>query len=125
MERRFKDAFNFRYHFRRVKWFYQRGRRGWADCDWWGVDDYLVGIILPMLKQLKEYEHGYPGYGKASTPEKWDKLLDEMIEGFEAAKRITDDNYNLTTYLVDFEADRKLFEKKARIFIKWFFHLWD
>lgn len=116
---------DFPYHISRVRWFIQRGKRGWADCDWWNMDAYLVEIILPMLKHLKENEIGYPGYGKASTPKKWGALLDEMIEGFEIAKKITDDNYDPRTYIVDLKTDKKLFEKKAKIFITWFFHLWD
>src|SRR6266852_1897293 len=27
-----------------LKWFWQRGRRGWADCDTWSFDNYLAGV---------------------------------------------------------------------------------
>ena len=118
-------AFDFPYHTKRIKWFIQRGRRGYADCDWWDMDAYLIGIILPMLKRLKADNMGYPGYGQASTPEKWDALLDEMVEGFTIAQKIMDDNYPLEQFIELQAQDRKLFEKKAKIFIKWFFHLWD
>ena len=116
---------DFPYHIKRIRWFVQRGRRGYADCDWWAMDFFLVGIILPMLKRMKADEIGYPGYGKASTPEKWDALLDEMIEGFTVAQKIIDGDYPPEQFLELLAQDKKVFEKKAKVFIKWFFHLWD
>ena len=131
------------YNLRRIKWFFQRGKRGWADCDTWGVDYHLAKIVPEMLRHLQENAHGYPGYGAASTPGKWYDLLEEMIEGWEAAKRICDDEYvdkvqpnwfengeKLTKKTFDKchemqQEDQKLFEKKMKIFTKWFFHLWD
>jgi len=131
------------YNIKKIKWFWQRGTRGWADCDCWDMGYYLAKIIVPMLKHLKKNKIGYPGYGKASTSEKWDALLNEMVEAFEAAKRVIDDDYykevsgdsieaihNATREEIIkwgelSKADQKLFEKKVKIFIKWYFHLWD
>jgi len=131
------------YNIKKIKWFWQRGRRGWADCDCWSVDDYLVSVIVPMLKHLKENTHGYPGYGKASTSQKWEAVIQEMIEAFEAADRVIADEYYIEVSGDSIEAisnapreevlkwgelskaDVKLFEKKSKVFIKWFFHLWD
>lgn len=111
---------DFPYHIKRIKWFVQRGKRGYADCDWWCLHSYLIDIILPMLKQLRTKNMGYPGFGQASTPEKWEALLGEMIEGFEIAKKIDDlDNID------EIDADQKLFRKKMVVFNRWFFHLWD
>lgn len=135
--------YNFPWHCKQVKFFIQRGKRGWADCDWWGMDYYLIGIILPMLKELKEHCHGYPGYGKVSTPEKWDSTLDEMILGFEAGKRICENEYfdifqpnwfekneKLTSDTLkkcqeETLKDQKLFHEKIKLFNKYFFSLWD
>lgn len=129
--------------FRWLKWCKQRAFRGYADCDLWGMDYYLVEVILPMLKDFKKNLHGYPGWGEASTSEKWDSLIDEMIEGFEAAKRVCDDEYYKEVSGDSIEdiynapreeieewnrlakEDQKLFEKKMKVFTKWFFHLWD
>ena len=154
MNYRIKNFLDFPHHFRRLKWFYQRGRRGWADCDWWGMDYYLVGIILPMLKVLRAKTMSYPGDEEASTPEGWDNILDQMIEGFEAAKRVLDDDYlddiqpgwddfdkalsiedNFSRSLITPESskecqrrlkgDIELFESRMPLFTKWFFALWD
>uniref|UniRef100_A0A6H2A2Q0 Uncharacterized protein n=1 Tax=viral metagenome TaxID=1070528 RepID=A0A6H2A2Q0_9ZZZZ len=131
-----------------IKWFVQRGKRGWADCDVWGMDYYLVKVIHPMLRRLRKIAHGHPC--GLDTPGEWDKILDEMIEGFEAAKRVCDDDYldkvqpgwfdpkarlegNYKTIKKESilecarlsHADQKLFEQRMELFTKWFFNLWD
>ncbi len=124
-------------------WCWQRAFRGWADCDVWDMHSYVSFVFVPMLKAFRENTHGYPGYGVADTPEKWDALLGEMLEGFEAAKRVGEDDYykivNGDSLNAIFTAtpndvaewsrlakeDRKLFEKKMKVFTRWFFHLWD
>ena len=32
-------------YYHRVKWFIQRGRRGWADCDVWGLDEQADATV--------------------------------------------------------------------------------
>jgi len=129
------------YNLKKIKWFYQRGRRGWADCDWWDMSGYLIGIILPMLKELREYQHGYPGTGDADTPEKWNVILDRMIFGFEAGKRVSNDDYFLETnadilirkptsdevrsWGEKSMADQQIFKEGTELFIKWYWALWD
>jgi len=39
---------------RKIKWFIQRGKRGWADCDTWGLDFYLADIIENSIQYLKK-----------------------------------------------------------------------
>jgi len=108
-----------------VKWCWQRAFRGWADCDWWNMDAYLVGIILPMLRQLRKEQHGYPSYGEASTAEEWDAILDRMIEGFEAADRVLNDDYykEIEEWWEASKRDQKVFEDSMKLFGKWFFAL--
>jgi len=131
---------NIPYNLKRLKWFYQRGKRGWADCDWWGMDYYLVGIIIPMLRRLRASQMGHP---VGLTEEEWGARLGEMIEGFEAAQRVLEDEYYKEVSGDSIEAiknatpgeirkwgelnlaDQKLFYKKGKLFIKWFFDLWD
>ena len=151
---------NLRYSIKTIKWFYQRGSRGWADCDWWNMSYYLASVIIPMLKEIKEKKHGVPcalDENFEEAEKKWDIIVDEMIEAFEAAKRIIDDDYyeevsgdrfddvgsmdfsteSLNKFLDSIphsevlqwvamsKADQKIFFKKGKLFIKYFFSLWD
>lgn len=63
-----------------AKWFWQRGRRGWADCDTWSFDWYLAGVIAGGLEHLRTRTHGYP---YAMTPEEWDMKLTEIQQAFQ------------------------------------------
>ena len=134
-----------------IKWFIQRGWRGYADCDVWGVDYYLIKVMLPMLKQLKERKHGYPG---TLTSARWDKIMDKMIAGLEAGDRFNNDEYldiiqpnwaddfktksmaeALNNHPITKESwkkynqmtkkDEKKFHEAMRLINIWFFALWD
>lgn len=91
------------YHCRKVKWYFQRARRGWADCDTWGLDGYLCAVMVPALEHLREFKGGHPiprdavidpETGEATDAEyarwerDWNRSLDEMIAGFRAAHAV-------------------------------------
>ena len=96
--------------------FFQRGKRGYADKDVWNFDYYLSKVILGGLKLLKETHSGYP---TKLTDEKWNAILDEMIEGFE--NRINVESYE--EYLIK-NGENKL-NKSLQLFAKHFGSLWD
>lgn len=71
--------------------------------DTWSMDNTLAHIITPMLKQLKETQHGAPNVDMEDVPEvlrteqlvgeydvdenhfkRWEYVLDEMIFAFES-----------------------------------------
>lgn len=116
--------------FNSIKWFIQRGRRGYADCDVWGFDEYLNGVILEGLKRLQKDKYGYPGSLK--NPEQWTKILQEMIDGFEAYQAISEHTYK---YLnsdgereYNHEHTQKLYQKHQKglkLFVKYYSALWD
>jgi len=121
---------DFKQHAREIRWFIQRGKRGYADCDWYDMHSYMCGIILPMLRTMRERHMTYPCYGKVSTPEKWEALLDEMIEGWEAADRIVNDAYfdmsdSVAVWMAMRQTDISIFNEKSKVFSKWFLDLWD
>jgi len=70
-----------------IKWFWQRGTRGWADSDVWSIDWFLCDIMPPMLKQLKKNKMGYPC---GTSQKKWEKILDDIAYMFETAHEIQD-----------------------------------
>ena len=44
---------------REVKWFIQRGRRGWSDRDNFSMYNYVGVMMADMLKNLREIGFGY------------------------------------------------------------------
>jgi hypothetical protein len=100
---------NPRQAYREVKWFIQRGRRGFSDRDVWSIDYYVNGWMPAALRRLKETKHGVPGVmfeledcgedgqttdeGMARAGARWDAIMDKMIAGFEADKRAQDGIY--------------------------------
>jgi hypothetical protein len=120
---------------RDIKWFYQRGTRGWADCDWWSIDSYLAGIISPMVRELrlKGIGYQYPPEVKDITAEEMDKVgsewwkgvLQEIEEGFALHK---EDKIGFGSESVDTDeakANRKKFNRAKELFIEYFEALWD
>lgn len=103
--------------YNRVKWFLQRGDRGWDDRAAWSIPHWLVEIIIPVLERLRLDTHGSP---IGLTPGQWYDTLLDIESGFRAAKRITDwegvDHY---------KSEMKTFRKGMGLFTKYFFNLWD
>src|SRR5258708_21045784 len=62
-----------------AKWFIQRGWRGYADCDVWGLDSYLAGWMPEALERLQKNKLGYPIGMKRQG---WDSRLECMKQGF-------------------------------------------
>lgn len=98
-----------RYTYYGIKYFIQRGRRGWADCDTWSLDNYLSEWLPAALRHLKETKHGVPcgmfdglpqddnGNGTEEAwpiaEARWDDIMNKMIAGFEAWERMEDGLY--------------------------------
>ena len=124
-----------------VKWFYQRGSRGWSDRSAWSIDTWLVDNLIPMLERLKNNKHGTPmsmfrkkdGVDKDGHPtdrasrlaeRRWDDMLGEIIYGLKCAKALQDLDYdykdkNKTKLL------NKRVEKTFTLIGKHLFALWD
>ena len=110
--------------------------------DTWSMDSTLAYIILPMLKQLKETEHGAPNIDDKDVPKKlrstsapvkgnewdtddnwfdrWDWVLDEMIWTFSQVNHeelFMNDN-NTDSY-------GKRMKNGFRLFGKYYSGLWD
>ena len=88
----------------KIRSFFQRGQRGYADEDIWGFDYYLTRVILGGLKQLKKNKCGCPcvlPYDPNVHPndvdwdknqKAWDEILDTMIYAFEVSDKILNDD---------------------------------
>jgi len=53
----------------------QRGRRGWADRDTWGLDGYLCTTLAGALNHMAETSHGWPGGTAYPEFEDWTAAL--------------------------------------------------
>lgn len=85
-----------RYFPKEIKWFIQRGYRGWSDQDAWDVHGHIANIMPQMLRQMKENSYGcpvamYEDVNKYEYSEdeqevaakKWNSILDTIIRAFE------------------------------------------
>lgn len=131
-------SYNYAYYFIRpdkyvvglydqVKWFIQRGRRGWSDSDAWGWDSHHAQVMVGVLQYLRKHRHGYP---VGLTPGKWDKKLKVMEQGFQAA---IDEENDFTLYktLSQKEYRKLVFSRRRKLmlglkyFREYYFSLWD
>ena len=129
---------------RRIKWFIQRGKRGWADCDTWGLDFYLADIIENSIQYLKKNKYGYPN---DLTEGKWIDILNEISYAFYLSKKIIEmdlllirnpkkrkennkhweifNKQNKTNIRCMTDKEIKAYDKGWKLFKEYFFNLWD
>ena len=96
--------------------FYQRGKHGYGTEDVWNLDHYLLSWLPEALIQLKNSSHTHPA---SLTPQQWDTILREMIEGLLYYRRYEEVNM-VTTPQVEHGL-----EQTFALIGKWFGHLWD
>lgn len=125
---------------KRKKWLKQHNKYvNPREC--WNLDITISNFVLPRLKVFKKDNNGYPGYGDADTPEKWDEILDKMILGFEYVIAsddwwLYDPKYNYLDCLFEkqdeiernciIENNRRqaVIKEGLQLFAKYFQHLW-
>lgn len=98
-----------------IRWFWQRGRRGWSIKDTWSFDLYICGVLSSGVAWLAEHDHGYPGVEPWETPEKWKAYLEDLAFRLAA--------WNKDTFL-----DTDAFEMSSRAveeFGRNLGHFWD
>ena len=100
-----------------IKWFVQRGLRGYAERDHWSLDNYLNDVIPGLVRDLKNHLHSFPM--GMSVPE-WEGILEEIASGFEAG--------NLVDDCFDPKEEKELrakFDRGMELFVKYYRNLWD
>ena len=116
---------------RALRWYHQRATRGWADCDVWGLDNYICDVMVPALEHLRTSKGGVPvppdavwdsetGDVTDAESERWDRVwnerLDEMIAGFKAAAAVIDgppERFFPPRLVAEIEADEAEAERDA------------
>ena len=91
----------------------QLKKNGFDDTELWNLDGTIMEFLIPRLKRFRKILHGYPSQ---LTEEKWDKVLKQMIKGFEEYQK--DD-------MLDKTRDQKKIDKAFKLFTEYFVHLWD
>lgn len=99
------------------KYFFQRGLRGYAECDHWSLDNYLNEVIPGLVRDLKNHLHSFPV--GMSVPE-WEGILEEIAVGFESGNS-TDDCFDRKKE----DELRAKFKRGMELFVQYYNHLWD
>lgn len=124
--------------YRRTKWFFQRGWRGYADCDNWSIDGYLNSWMPEAIRKLKN-GFGYPTDVYVELfPEddfslnnlahstiahaKWHEILEDIALGFEAGQKICEYEFEGIKELNTLQAQ---LDKGLRLFGRYYLNLWD
>lgn len=115
---------------RQNKFFNQLKNRGWDDTETWSLYYVLAKLIHPRLKRLRDCHAGHPMFSNKSRkgdPEKWNAILDKMIEAFNLIILAEDDKTKeLEHYKYAFTDEyHKKVKEGLNLFAKWFLHLWD
>jgi hypothetical protein len=113
--------------FMEVKWFIQRGKRGYADCDIWGFDTYLAKVISGGCTQLKNIRQSAPTRLSRHLPvgkwdiaaKRWERILEKISRGF-TLLNMWEDNGRIPT-----DAEKREIAKGWFLFKKYFSDLWD
>lgn len=97
----------------------QRLERGFDDSELWSLDCTIAEFIAPRLKAYKEQAKRIGDHPCSITSEKWQEILDQMIEGFE----LYPDHFNWPSE--DSNENWKKVYKALELFKNWFMNLWN
>jgi hypothetical protein len=116
-----------------IKYAWQRVFNKYDERVAWSIDGYLTEMMPKWIRELKQNGYGVPmsmfdgmnhdeNYCYSEEDEKiahkkWGDILDNIIEGFEAGKKIQE--------FEDSEEIIKKFDDGFDLFKKYFFNLWD
>jgi hypothetical protein len=110
-----------------VRYFIQRGRRGYSDRDVWGWYSHHSRMMVGVIQYLRKHKHGYP---LGLTPAKWSKALAIMEKGFQSV--IDEENdYHSYKNLSKAEYRKLIFIRQRTLmlglkyFRKYYYNLWD
>jgi len=103
-----------------IKYFIQRGKKGYSKRDIWGFYCYLTDVMIGGLKELQEMIHGFPGGianshaididGESKGTKEWKEIIGKIIWTFEVIKKIENHEW----VLVEDEDKRKEYQKYVR-----------
>ena len=111
-----------------IKWFIQRGKRGYADCDWWNLDSHICKIVIGGIDDIM-----YQGSHVGCIGKGWDEwplndpnarrvhnLYRRIKRFFEIHQMYMDD-----PRWYDNKELRRQYKASGLLFIRNFKRLWD
>ena len=134
-----------------IKWAWQRIFRGYDDTTVWNLHSQISIYLPKILRDLKKIHHGCPSElfdnkaKKNKECHKWENVLEKMANGFDAARKLDENEYMKKITLkkprkdmfgedsyTDYKYDKKHynrlykeFEEGIELFKRWYFNLWD
>ena len=99
---------------RQSQWKLEKQKYGFDERETWDLDRVFLTWIYPRLKMFREVNNCHPA---KMTMEEWNKILDEMIEGFGCSLK---DNHATAD---DSVISEKL-QKSLKLFAEYFNDLW-
>lgn len=118
----------FRKLYYNIKYFIQRGKRGYSDFDIMDFDTYLLELIPNALKDFNNKRDTYPS---ELSDEEWGSVLNEIITSFENANDIAvvsisadEENQKMNKIKEKKEYLQKNLEKGFELLLKYFHDLW-
>lgn len=100
---------------RQPEWERQRSERGFDNTELWNLDHVICMFVAP---RLREFAKGGVSFPASLTEKKWQKILDEMVVGFDLMEQ--EDAY----YGHDKEQRAKM-DRAWKLFTRWHGHLWN
>ena len=83
----------------------------------WSLNDTLLRYILPRIRAFRDMKPmGYPG---SIDETEWERILNDMVDGFELMKIGLDCSRALT------QREWKQVVRAKSLFAKWWLALWD
>lgn len=103
-----------------IKWFFNRGKKGYADIDMWNFDEYIARLIKENCFILAEEHHGYPN---SLTDDKWKQILLDISFGFGSYLEMRSGIYE--TKDAEFKRLKKEYKNGLKLFSEYHQYIWD
>ena len=100
--------------YRQIKWFIQRGKRGYSDQDLWNADSHIARTVLAFIEMNRM------GYPMGLTEKRWAKILEEIKWLMQEVDSSTPDYELMKT-----EAYQTRYKKANALFAKYWHNMWD
>lgn len=101
--------------YRSVKWFIQRGRRGYSDCDLWNANDHIARTVLAFFDNVEK-----TGIPMGVSEKQWEYYQTEI-------RWLMNEHIHNDTHIavIKTEAYKKRYAKAQWIFGTYWQALWD